>query len=145
MRPGFRFVDHTADVEFIASGSSIEEAFANSFMALFDTICYTKRLKLQKTRTEKLTIRERAPDLERLLWYVLQDAVSIMDSRALFGYKIGKIAIKGKPGHYTFSAEISAKGQSPENAKLDVKGISIYNLKIGKKSNNFTANVVMDV
>jgi SHS2 domain-containing protein len=145
MRSGFKFTDHTADVEFIAQGSSIEDTFKNAFMALFDTLSYTKKVAVQKSKTEKFMIREKAQDLERLLWYVLQDAVSIMDSKALYGYKINRIKISGKGNLYHFSGEISAKGQNRKNAKLDVKGVSLYNLKISKKGSNFAANVVMDV
>ncbi len=145
MKGDYRFVDHTADVEFVARGGSIEETFRNAFLALFDTALYVNRVAREKSKAKRFEIKEEAADLEQLLWYVLQDTVSIMDSRSLFPYRIASLKIGEKKGVYRFRAEIWAKGQKEGNAKLDIKGISRYGLKVSRKGKGFEASVVMDV
>jgi SHS2 domain-containing protein len=49
----FKYVNHTADVEFVAMGKNLEECFANAFLALFDTICYTKKVAASKQKEVK--------------------------------------------------------------------------------------------
>jgi SHS2 domain-containing protein len=99
----------------------------------------------ERSKAKRFEIKEEAAELEQLLWYVLQDTVSIMDSRSLFPYRIANLEIKEKKNVYRFRAEIWARGQKAENAKLDIKGISRYGLKISKKGKGFEASVVMDV
>ena len=145
MKGDYKFLDHTADVEFVARGRSMEETFRNAFLALFDTASYTKKVAKEKSTTKRFVIKERASEPEELLWYVLQDAVSIMDSRSLFPYKIKSLKIVEWKGLYTFRAEIEAKSRKAEHAKLDVKGISRYGLRISKTGKGFRASVVIDV
>jgi SHS2 domain-containing protein len=145
MKGDYRFVDHTADVEFVARGSSIEETFRNAFLALFDTALYVNKVARDRSKAKRFEIKEEAADLEQLLWYVLQDTVSVMDSRSLFPYRIASLKIEERKDIYRFRAEIWAKGQKAENAKLDIKGISRYGLKVSRKGKGFEASVVMDV
>ncbi len=145
MRGNYRFLDHTADVEFIASGKSMEEAFSNAFMALFDTSAYLDKVSKDKSKAKAFVITETAKDPEKLLWYVLQDAVSIMDSRSLFPYKINKLSISKGKTVYKFRATMEAKGRKAEHAKLDIKGISRYGLSVTKRAKGFEAHVIMDV
>ena len=145
MKGNYKFVDHTADVEFIARGSSMEEAFRNAFLALFDTASYTEKVAKERSKAKRFVIREEASGPEELLWYVLQDAVSIMDSRSLFPYKVNSLRIAERKGIYTFRAEMEAKSRKAEHAKLDIKGISRYGLKVSKAGKGFRASVVMDV
>ncbi len=145
MKMKYKFVDHTADVEFIAFGSSLEETFKNAFLALFDTASYLKKVSKEKSKAKKFIIREKARDPEQLLWYVLQDAVSIMDSKSLFAYRVSGIKILESKKGYSFNGELLAKSQKVEHSKLDVKGISRYGMKISKRRIGFSAEVVIDV
>lgn len=145
MRAGYRFIDHTADVEFIASGESVEAMFKNAFLALFDTISYTKKVSGQDSKAQTFLVKESATELDRMLWYVLQDTVSIAASKELFPYRVDHIRLIKRAKKFGFTAEITAKKQTAKYAKLDVKGISLYDLKISKKGKLFCASVVMDV
>jgi len=41
---GFKFLEHTADVYFVAEGRTIEEAFCNAARAMFETITDTSKV-----------------------------------------------------------------------------------------------------
>jgi SHS2 domain-containing protein len=144
-KKGYKFLGHMADVEFISSGRSIDEAFKNAFMALFDTVCYVDKVSKARAKTKLVTISDKAKELDQLLWYALQDAVSIMDSRGLFGYKVSKLKVSKTVHGYKISAVIATKERKNEHTKLDVKGIARYGLKLYKKGNTFNAHVIMDV
>ncbi len=141
---GYEFVDHTADVEFVAYGKTLEELFKNALLAQFDTIADIKKAALAKAKEQKFTISERARTLDDLLWFVLQDALSISDAEGLYGYGIRSITIS-EAGEYTAEITTKAKKKSKSLSKLDVKGVSKFDLKILRGANGFEASVVLDV
>ncbi|MCL5430170.1 MAG: archease [Candidatus Marsarchaeota archaeon] len=141
----YRFIEHTADVEYLAYGNSLNELFKNSLLALFDTIAEINALPKEKSKARTLNIRDKASSLEDLLWFTLQDALSIADSEGLFGYGVESIRITGKDGAYNISAAIKAKPKKQGLSKLDVKGVSKFDLKVKKKNNRYKSSVVLDV
>ncbi len=144
-RKRYEYVGHMADVEFIAYGKDDEECFRNAMLALFDTISYKRKLALSKSRVITFAIKDRAKTIEDLLWYMLQDAVSIMDSKRLFGYDVADLKLNEGKGIYTINASIKAKARNAGASKLDVKGVSRYDLKIKRKKSVVEASVVLDV
>ncbi|MDE1868425.1 MAG: archease [Candidatus Micrarchaeota archaeon] len=145
MKKGFRYIEHTADIEFIASGKSLEDTFRNALLALFDTQSDTKKLSKSKGKKKVFTIRDEAPKLEELLWRALQDTLSLTDSEARFGYDASGLKITEKKNGYAFNCRVTTKPQSVELSKLDVKGIAKYDLKVEKKRDGYSASVVLDV
>ena len=142
---GYKFVDHTADIEFLAFGSTIENSFKNSLMALFDTIADTKRLSRSKSKALVIKLKEKADTVENLLWYTLQDALSVLDAKKLFAYKVTELSIRNAKSSFILSVKLHAKSQQIDLAKMEVKGVSPYNLKIKKKGNGFSISAVLDV
>ncbi|MGD0511299.1 MAG: archease [Candidatus Micrarchaeaceae archaeon] len=144
-KKGRRFVSHTADVEFVAFGSSREECFDNALMAMFDTMSYSNKVARLKSKDVSFTVKDKANSLEDLLWYAMQDTLSISDSKQLFPYKVSEIAIKEKDGKYSISMKIAAKAKESAVSKLEVKGVARYNLWVGKARKGIRATVVLDV
>ncbi len=140
---GYRFIDHTADVEFIAHGKTLEETFRNALLALFGTVADTKKLSKSKTPEKKLVIKERAETLEDLLWFVLQDALSNADARGLFFHDAKLRIVQNHT--YEIRAECAGRKKEQNLAKLDVKGVSKFDLKVRKLRNGYEASVVLDV
>ncbi|MFH1586003.1 MAG: archease, partial [archaeon] len=58
-----KFLEHTADVKFQASGETIEEAFENTALAMFDVMADISRVKPKK----KIKIKSSASNKEELL------------------------------------------------------------------------------
>ncbi len=141
----YRFVEHTADVEFVASGKNAEDCFRNALMAMFDTMCYTDKVSSLKSKTITFLVKDRANNIEDLLWYSLQDTLSISDSKRIFAYKASSIKIKEGSKSYSISMKIYGKPKTDKISKLDVKGVSRYNLGIRKTKRGIEATVVLDV
>jgi SHS2 domain-containing protein len=143
--PGYKFFDHTADVEFEAEGYTIEEVFLNSLYALFDTQANIKMLKKSNSKPYAVSIKEKSSDIEELLWNFLQSTLSKCEARNLFGYASNRLKIRQVGKNYLLQAKILAKKKCSECAKLEVKGIAKYSLKVEHKSNKFTSHVIVDV
>ena len=142
---GYRYLSHTADVEFLAHGSTLEMAFKNALLALFDTVSYTERISEDKSKSRTFLLHERVKTLDKLLWYALQDALSIMDMKDMFAYRVSGLKIRESKGHYTLVAKVHAKKRRIEDSKLDAKGVSMYDLKVGREKGRFFARAVVDV
>jgi SHS2 domain-containing protein len=141
----YRFVSHTADVEFIASGREMEQCFENALLAMFETMAYNKKLASSKAKLYEFSVKDRAKTSEDLLWYLLQDTLSIADSKGIFPFKVGYLKIMEKGGVHKVDARILARPKEPGASKLDVKGVSRYNLKVEHKKQGVFATVVLDV
>ncbi len=145
MAKGYKFMDHTADVEFVAYGKTVEELFKNALLAQFDTIADIKKLVKAKGRGQTFKISETAATLEDLFWFVLQDALSIADSQGLYGYDIAKTSLEIGLNIYEANIVVKAREKKTEFSKLDVKGVSRFDLKIKKKGKGLEASAVLDV
>ena len=145
MAKGYRYMGHTADVEFLAYGSTLEISFKNALMALFETIAYTKKVSKSESKTQSFALKVKAKSEEELLWYVLQDAISMMGAESLFAYKVMKLKIRKIGKRYALTAKVLAKSRTDRDSKLEIKGVSMYDLKIEKKKGRFTSRVVVDV
>jgi len=143
---GYKYVNHIADVEYIAHGKTLDALFGSAMLALFDTIADLKKISKGKKERKVIKISDKAHTLEDLLWYVLQDALSVADSKGIFLYNIKSIKItKGKNGEFRAKAKVIGIEKEQAYAKLDAKGVSRYDLKIEKKGTMYEASVVLDV
>ena len=144
-RKGYEFRSHTADVELAARGKTIEEAFSNAVLAMFDTSADIAALEKSKGKAKRLKVRGRAATLEDLLWAILQDILSLADAEGVYGYKVRTIKIAGEEGSYKADLEFLAKEQDQKYSVIYVKGVSRYRLRAAKKGNGFIAGAVLDV
>lgn len=141
----YRFVRHTADVEFVAFGKDHESCFRNALMAMLETISDTSKVASSKGKTTILTVKDRAGGMDDLLWYALQDTLSISDSRDVFAYRIPMIKIKEGKKSNSIAIRVTCKPKLEEASRLEVKGVSRYNLSVRKGKNLIRATAVLDV
>jgi SHS2 domain-containing protein len=138
----YEYVNHTADVEFRSYGKDLNELFRNSFLALFNTIA-----EVRKTNTKaikRITITESAKDLEELMWYALQDAISLSDANDLFFYDADVVKLV-TTGRRALKAVLYGTFTKPKKLGFDIKAVSRYNLKITKMKGGYSCTVVVDV
>lgn len=144
MAKGFKYVNHTADVEFRSYGKSVQVALRNAFIALFNTLAYTDKLSKSGETKRTAVIRLSSESAEELIWMALQRAVSIGDARGLLFYK-AKVKLEKRGGKILLSAKLEGKPERPEYAKFDVKGVSKYNLSVSQTRGGYVVDVVVDV
>ena len=143
-KAGYRYVEHMADVKFVAYGETHEELFVNSAMALFNIMASTTAVKKQKAESKSIRINVHAGDEETLLWRFLQQCLSLLEVRGLFAYGVENLHISGKR-QFRLGCSLKCKDMDVRNSKLEAKGISKYDMHIVEGADGIKASVVVDV
>jgi SHS2 domain-containing protein len=131
----FIFLEHTADMKFRSFGKTLEEAFENAALAMFEAMYKGKvKSKIKK----KISVQGK--DLERLLYNFLEELLFLMDSEGFFLGKINKIKIK-QDKDYTILAEISGDDAKNYKINLDVKAITYNQMFVKQEKDNTGKNI----
>ena len=85
----YKFLNHTADMKFQASGKTLEEAFENSALALLETI--TKGEKIKAVKRKKIAVKGK--DYESLLYNFLEEFLFLLDAEGFIASKIENLEI----------------------------------------------------
>lgn len=135
----YKFLEHTADVKFLAEGKSLEGAFEASAMALKESIC--TKIKIKSKINKKISVG--GSSLETLLYKFLEEFLVLLDSEDFIFSEIKKIEIDEKK--FKLKAEIS--GDKTKNYKFtnDVKAITYSDMFVNREKNKFLIQVVLDV
>jgi len=120
----FKFLEHTADIKFQAFGNSLNEAFENSALAMFHSMCEGKI----KGNIKK-TIKVRGTDLESLLYNFLEEFLFLLDTESFF---LSKIKVKISKDKHSLAAELNGDKSKNYKTSVDVKAIT-YNDMFVKK------------
>ncbi len=144
-RAGYRYLPHTADVEFVAFGHNIEVAFGNAMMALFNTMADIRALEKSNSRARVVKVRVKAHSPEDLAWKALQRCLSESDARGIFFYNAEGIKITREGGSLFLSAVLHGRYKAVDFSKLEVKGVSKYDLNVTRKGVDFLIRAVVDV
>jgi SHS2 domain-containing protein len=137
----YKFIEHTADVKFQASGKTLEDAFNFAFFALKETIAGDIIILPQI----KKQISINGTDISNLLYNFLEEFLVLLDSESFLASKIENIEIDQK--NFTLKATVS--GDKAENYSFtnDVKAVT-YNEMFAKQDENsgeWLLQVVLDV
>ena len=137
----FEFIDiTTADVAFIAYGSSLDKLFENAALAMFEVMINTKRVK-KKIKRE---INEKSIDLESLMFNWLNDLLYYYGAEGLV---FSDFNVKIDPKKFTLNA--IAFGERIDilrhEVKTEVKAATYHLLKIWKEKNLWKVRVILDI
>jgi SHS2 domain-containing protein len=129
----------TADIAFIASGNSLDEAFSNAGLALYHTIVDLDVIDPKKS----FEYEWEAEDLNGLLYDYLDDLIFYFDTKKILLSKIeSKIQ---KMGEKKFSLKINGKGEFYDNtkheAKIHIKAVTFFGMEIREKSVKVTLDI----
>ena len=134
----YRFLEHTADIKFQAFGKTLDEAFENSALAMFNTMYSEKIMPKIKKK-----IKVSGKDFENLLYNFLEEFLFLLDSEGFFLSKINKIKLDEKK----LKIEAELIGDKAENYKigLDVKAVTYNSMFVKKEKEMWICQVVVDV
>jgi SHS2 domain-containing protein len=143
----YKFLEHTADVKFLAEGKTIEECFKAAALALKETIIKEK-IEIKKGEKQKFQIEGK--DYESLLYNFLEEFLFLLDAEDFLFSDIKKIEIKkNKEKGYILKAEVLGDKASRYIFTNDVKAITYNDIFVKKqkkgKNEKFICQVVLDV
>ncbi len=143
--PKFRYLPHTADIEFSAYGKDVSEAMENAALALLSVVLDVKKIRSSRKATKSIKISEEADTLENLTWFVLQDINSKRASSYIsaYGFKVDSFAKAG--GKYIIKGRLLYKKLAEDYTLLDVKAVTPHDLSVKLRKGRCTMTVTLDV
>lgn len=157
-KKNFEFLEHTADLKFIAYGKTLDSCFENSALAMFSAIVDLDSVNVEK----KEDIEIEAEELEILLHDWLSELLFLFTTKNLI-FKNFNVSIKKilrckiltrntsycdkKNKNYKLIATASGEEFDPKrhSIKAEVKAITYHEMVVEKKGDIWTAQVVCDV
>lgn len=133
----YKFIPHTADIQFQAFGKNIDEAFKNSILALKESISGKIKIKSKIKKQIKIS----GKDSESLLYKVLEEIIYFFDGENFVISKIKNLKIKNN----ILYAEILGDKTENYNFTNKVKAVTYSEMFIKKEGKKWIVQVVLDV
>ncbi len=140
LKKKFEFLEHTADLKFIAYGETLASCFENSANAMFSAIA-----DIDSVITEKHDIDLEAEELEILLHDWLSELLFLFTTEEFLPKKFNVSIRKNK--NYKLHAVVSGEkfDNKKHSIKAEVKAITYHDMLVGKKDSIWTAQVLCDI
>ena len=134
----YRFIEHTADIEFDAFGKSLEEVFSNCAYAFVESICRDKILEKKKLKFEV-----EGNDLENLLYNFLEEFLVLFDFERFILGRISRISIDKE--NKKLICEVV--GDIADNYEIisHVKAVTYNSMFVREEGEGWRAHVVLDI
>lgn len=130
------FLEHTADILFRAKGKTFEQALETAALAMFQTIA--RDVKKQRT----IEFEEKASTLEELVCFTLSRALTESEIDEMFFAEMKVKNFVKEGGEFKISVSCFG-GEGKQN--LVVKAVTFHQMKIERKENETTIQVLLDV
>ncbi len=139
----FRYLEHTSDLYVEACGRSLEEAFENTALAMFEAMTDTGLV----TKKSATTVEVDGEDREALLYNWLEALLVKFDAEGMLfsSFKVEEIAEVG--GHLMLRGvtwgEAYDKGRHP--SRVAIKGVTYHNMGIFERGGGVCVRVLFDI
>ena len=141
--PGFKHLEHTADVLIEASGRTLEEAFEQAGLGVYEVVTDTSNVQ-PKVRID---IDITGMDLENLLYRWIEELLVNTDSEGLVFslFRVCRIA-EGEEG-YRIVSSVWGEHFDPERheERTIVKAMTYSQMSIGKRDGCWVLRFVVDI
>ncbi len=141
----FRYVSHTADVAFVAYGKTFKAALQNAALALLNVMLDVKKVEGVEMKAKVKLISEDAGSREDLVWFMLQDVLSIIDAEKLNAFGMEVESINETGSGVSAKARLLYKPVEADFAMLSVKAVTPHGLKVERTKTGYSISVVVDV
>ena len=131
----YEYLEHTADIKFLAYGKTVEEAFENAAYAMFNSMSSDK-----VKNKEKKIFKVKGNDYCGLLYNFLEEFLVLLDTDNFFLSEV-KVKIKG----FVLEAEVYGDSVKNYETNIDVKAVTYNQMFVKKEKELWVAQVVIDV
>ncbi|MGV9173213.1 MAG: archease [Promethearchaeia archaeon] len=141
---GFKFIDHTADVQVKSWGRNLREAYEQTALSLMETISPDLEKIDWKTKKE---LEVTAEDKEALLFDFLSEFLYIFDVENLIFSKINVQTIEEVNEGYRLKALMKGEEFNREKHEIgtEVKAVTYSFMEINESDDRVEINVVFDI
>ena len=139
----FEFLEHTADVYIASYGKTMEEAFENAAIAMFEVMTDTQKVK--STLADSILVKGK--DELELLYNWLEILIVNFEVKNRLYSKFQILSLKKNLGFFTLSAKIWGEIFDPKKhvQKVGVKAITYHRMEIIKDPNKVTLEFILDI
>ncbi|WP_455368760.1 archease [[Eubacterium] cellulosolvens] len=139
----FKFLEHTADAYIEAYGVSLEEAYANAAIAMFQVM--TETSKVDPKTEESIEIEDK--DLGSLLYSWLEELLVRHEIKNKLYSKFQIETIEGKRESYKLKAKIYGENfnSNKHPSKTEVKAVTFHMMEINQSKDQNRIRFVLDL
>ena len=139
----YQYLEHTADVKFLAYGKTLEEVFENAALAMFNVMIDTGEVLGEVARDVFL----KSPDLESLLVDWLSELLYLFEVDEIVFSKFQVDEIREEKGEYSITARASGEKFYPDSHpfETEIKAVTYSHLEIKKIADGWQAQVIVDI
>ena len=139
MQPGYRILDHTADVGLEARGADLAELFSNAARGMFAIIGCPDMIRPSK----ELLVKADADNLENLLVNWLSELLYLSATQGILFCRFDIAQIDQQH----ISAKALGEPIDPSRHELyaEIKAVTYHDLKVAKVGQIWVARVLFDV
>jgi SHS2 domain-containing protein len=139
----YEYLEHTADIKFRAYGKTLEEAFENAALAMFNVIINTEKVSGDTAREIFL----KSPDLESLLVDWLSELIYIFEVDEIVFREFRVEKIEENEGEYSIKARALGEKYYPESHpfETEIKAVTYNQLEIAKTADGWKAQIIVDI
>jgi len=142
MKPNYKYIEHTADVIFVAEAPSLGELFEQSALATEEVMINLKQIAPKK----KITIKLKNKSIENLLFAFLGELIFYKDAEQLLLSQF-KVKIEQKKEEYVLNCIASGERLNPKKheQKVDIKAITLHMFEVKQVAGGWRAQVLVDI
>jgi SHS2 domain-containing protein len=139
----FDFLEHTADVYVRAHGKTMEEAYENAALSMFETITDTD--KIAPTQEDSLEVE--AEDQYALLYNWLEALLVKSETLDMLYSKFQITSWKETTEKFTFKAKIWGEKFNPQKhpQKVAVKAVTYHRMVIIREMDRVILEFILDI
>jgi len=139
----YEYLEHTADIKFLAYGKTLEEVFENAALAMFNVIIDTD--KVSGETAKEITLK--SPDLESLLVDWLSELLYVFEVDEIVFREFRVEKVMEEAGEYSITAQALGEKFYPKSHpfETEIKAVTYNQLEVEKITNGWKAQVVVDI
>ncbi len=137
-----KFLDHTADILFVAKAPTLNELFAECGLATEETMVNIERVKPKET----IKILGESHKVDMLLFDFIDELIFFKDYKQLI---FSKFDVDIKQSGDTWNLVCTAHGEKLDltrhEPKVDVKAVTMHLFKVEQVKDTWKAQVLLDI
>jgi len=139
----YEYLEHTADVKFLAYGKTLEEVFENSALAMFNVMIDTRKISGELVKDFFL----KSPDLESLIVDWLSEHLYLFEVDEIVFSKFNVDRIRKENCEYSITSRASGEKFYPNSHpfETEIKAVTYNQLKVEKIEDGWKVQVVLDI
>jgi len=139
----FEVLEHTADAYLAAYGKSLEEAFENAALAMFETMTETRRVRPELEEEVEVA----GHDEPSLLYNWLEELLIRFETSGNLYSKFKVLKIERTPEGLRLKARIWGEPFDPERhpQKVGVKAVTYHRMEVVKEPERVVLRFILDI